>query len=782
MKRRSSAIKRIAATLFSATIIISIVFGLFILFIYRGISFEADERLFESSFGFGATCFYCREDNEWVKIENGGNLKKTYYSINDMSPYITEGIVRVEDKLFYSHRGVDIKRTVLAAINHITRKSRTFGASTITQQVVKNISGDNDFTIRRKIEEIIRAIHLERKYTKEQILEVYLNVLPMSDNIYGVGAASQIYFGKEPSALTPREAATIIGITNAPTAYSPYRNPDKCKNKRNVVLSVMYKDGLIGEEEYLLEAASELSVISRDSWEDRYDSWFVECVIDDVCKDLTQLYGISSSMARIMLLGGGYKVYTTMDREIQGILENYFENSDNFPSEVFNGLNFSMAVTDSNDGRLVGIVGRVGEKSANRLLNHALVPHIPASALKPIALYAPLIDSGLINWSTVIDDLPVSFTKTEDGYIEYPKNSPDVYSGLTTVKDGLSHSKNTIAVKLCQMMGQDKVFKNLKDGFYFDTLIENEKGITDLAIAPMALGQLGRGISLRKLTEAYSVFTGEGERREAISYYFVEDYNGRPIIEREQQRNRIFKPSTAKIMNQMLMCVTNDGTASSIGLKNKIDTAGKTGTASGSLEKMFIGYTPYYTAGIWCGYDKNDQAVKGLAKTHLQIWDEIMTKIHKEADVDYAKGFSTDGLLLCPYCKDSGKLYSDNCLYDPRGSRMEYGYFSEDNTPQGSCDRHIVCLYDFETKAIACKNCPEENLTRVSLIKVTDRAFPKEIVVTDAEFVYRDVEAYTERPIDYSLPYFYYTLPDGVFVGKSKGKKQFNSNCYIHDE
>jgi hypothetical protein len=233
----------------------------------------------------------------------------------------------------------------------------------------------------------------------------------------------------------------------------------------------------------------------------------------------------------------------------------------------------------------------------------------------------------------------------------------------------------------------------------------------------------------------------------------------------------------------MLMTVVEEGTAKSISLKEKVNTAGKTGTSGGNKDKMFLGYTPYYTAGIWCGYDGYDKPIGALSKGHLAIWDEVMTLIHNDILLrEGRREFSTEGLLYMPYCKDSGKEYSSKCIYDPRGERLEYGYFSEDNLPDGKCDRHVLCYYDSLTKGIADVGCSYEDLTVVSLIAVNDRAFPKEIIITDAEFVYRDIDRYTKRPIDYSLPYFYYTIPEGVHVGRSKGKKQFNSNCYIHSD
>ena len=789
MKGKTKGLKITAIIIFSSAVLVALTFGLLVVFVYKGINFEADERLFESARGFDSTTFYANGSDEGgdrydpVAIEISGSMRKIFYSSEEIGDYLKDGFIAVEDKIFYEHKGINLKRTLLATFNYVTKRSKVFGASTITQQVVKNISGDNQLCVRRKLEEIIRAIHIERNYSKTEILEVYLNVIPMSENIFGVGAASRAYFGKEPCDLLPEEAAVLIGITNAPTAYNPYINPEACLKKRNVVLSVMHDDGIISKNEYERAKNTPLNVIAREKREDRIDSWFVETVVEEITRDLVDKYEISSSAARMMLLGGGYKVYTTMNTRVQSVLEEYFENRDNFTDEINNGLNYSMVVTDSKTGYLVGIVGRAGKKEGNRLLNHALTPHVPGSVLKPIALYAPLIDDGRINWATVFDDTPVSFIQENGEMREYPRNSPNVYDGLTTVKDAIRYSKNTIAVRLCNMRGSRVIFDSLRNDYGFDTLIERDGNITDVAVAPMALGQLGKGVTLYKLTESYSVLSGDGVWREACSYLKLIDYNGSVVLDHEQRSNRLYKSTTARIMTQMLMNVTDDGTARRITLDSKINTAGKTGTSGGNKDKLFIGYTPYYTAGIWCGYDKGDKGISTDARGHLEIWDDVMTRIHQDIlgneDVDE---FSTDGLYRLPYCMDSGELFSDICIYDPRGNRREYGYFTTDNCPSVECNMHILCKYDSVTKAIACEMCPRENIVGVALLNIPDRAFPKEIIITDAEFVYRDIDRYTDRPIDYTLPYFEYSLPEGVYVGKSKNKKQFNSNCYLHDD
>ena len=789
MKGRKRAVYIFA----SVILVITLVAAAVAIFILKNINFEADEALFDSADEWSSTVLYASEgrgtgelDSMYIptEINLSGALKKVYYPSREISDYLKNGFVAVEDRRFYSHGGVDIKRTFKALINYVFRSEKLFGASTITQQVIKNISGDNDVTVTRKLAEIIRALNIEREYSKDEILEVYLNVIPMSENMYGVGAASRGYFGKEPSALSAAEAATLIGITNAPTAYNPYSNPEACVKKRNSVLSVMYSEGVIDEAEYNEAVSSPLSVKPREELR-VVDSWFAETVLESVSHDLAKKYDISESAARMMLSRGGYSIYTTMDIGVQTALEEYFENTENFPDEIASGLGYAMAVTDSKTGNLVGIIGNAGKKGANRLLNHALMPHTPGSTLKPLALYAPLLESKKINWATVFDDVPTDFIKSDDGYTEYPHNSPNVYQGLITVKDALRLSKNTIAVRLCKMIGEREVYNKLRDNYGFDTLVEREVRdggtFTDIATAPMALGQLTNGVSIYKLTEAFTAFAAGGVHRAARCYLAVLDHKGERVLENEKVEKRIYSENTAAIMNKMLMGVTESGTARGMTLPTLVDTAGKTGTSGGSLDKMFVGYTPYYTAGIWCGYPTGNKSVSGLSKSHLKIWDEVMLKVHERLDLTGGgEHFSEAGLIKRAYCMDSGKIFSDNCIYDPRGSREEYGYFTLDNMPTGLCDRHVLCAYDSVGTGVSRGNCPSSDTVTVSLIKISDRSFPTEIYITDAEYVYRDIRGVYDLCGDDEKPYFYYSLPDDTYVGTTKRKRQFNSGCPYH--
>lgn len=784
-KRRLLKGAAIAVGIFTA-FFVALLLGVYI-FAKFNINYEADERMFEASKVWEPTKFYARDlsldTEEYVEADSVGSVQRSVYPLDAISQELRDGFIAVEDKIFYEHRGVDWKRTLKAVCNYLFGGERRFGASTITQQVIKNISGDNDPTVTRKLTEILRAMHVESLYTKDEILELYLNVIPMGESIFGVGMASRAYFGKEPSELTPAECATLIGITNAPTAYSPYRNPEACIRKRNVVLSVMLSDGVIDSAEYDTAISSELVIKDKESFAQRSNSWFTETVMRDLIRDLSREYSVSESAAEIMLSGGGYSVYTTMDTRVQSALENFFENEANLSPEISHGLEYSMVVLDSNTGELRGIIGRAGEKKGNRLLNHATSPHTPASVLKPLSIYAPLIESGDISWSTVIDDVPISFVESEGEKRPYPANSPNVYSGLVTVKDAIRLSKNTVALKLCKRLGADRAYDGLIDRFGFTTLVDREKRegkiYTDRGIAAMALGQLTYGLPLTELTSAFNVFPSYGVYNRMRTYHTVTDTYGRVILESQPESKRVFTKETAEIMNKLLEHVVDSGTARSITLGERVSTAGKTGTSSGCRDKLFVGYTPYYTAGIWCGYESADRPVAGIAPSHLEIWDTVMTEIHSHLS-DTDREFSVDGLAYRPYCMDSGDIYTDACKLDVRGNRREYGYFTPYSTPRLGCTTHVTCYYDSVSKGIASHSCPTDDLVMISLLDISDRSFPVQVDIADAEYVLRNVSGYLPRPTDTSLPYFYYALDEGEYVGITGKRRQFNCACPDH--
>ena len=688
-------ILRITVIITVFALLISLFIGIAALYVRKNINYQSDEELFKKAKEEQTVYYYAY--NGFGELEevykSSKNSMREWTDFRDIGDNLKKGFLSMEDRKFYEHNGVNYKRTFLAIINHIFKLRKSFGASTITQQVIKNISGDNEASIGRKVKEIFRAFNLERNHSKDDIFELYLNIIPMAGNIYGVGAASEIYFNKDPANLSLAEAATLVGITNAPTKYNPYANPEQCTEKRNRVLYAMLDTGAISETEYN-SAISEPLKLNYGRGNFGISSWFVETANEDVLNDISNKYELSRAAARLML--NGSHVILTMNTNIQKIMEDYFSNSENLSDKFNEGLNYSMVISDPYTGDLLGIIGNGGEKNGNLLFNYATTPVTPGSVIKPIALYAPLLEDGTISWATMVDDAPVSYINTNEEEIPYPKNTPDIYEGMIDISEALKKSKNTVAVRLYNILGAERIFRHLKDDYDFNTLVERESMtnggiISDLNTAPLALGQLSYGVSLRKLTEAYTVFPNEGILCNGRTYTTVYDKEGKVLIDKEVKKNRIYSIETAQIMNQLLSGVVADGTARQVTLKESVDTAGKTGTSGNDRDRLFIGYTPYYTAGIWCGYGKSGKEVGHNSPSHLKIWDEVMKKVHQElVFTDYSeatRSFDTSNLIIAPYCSKSGEVPTEWCNLDDEAN-VKMGYFDYKKTPQKQCEYH----------------------------------------------------------------------------------------------
>ena len=331
MKKRTVTVISLTILSFTVISVLAIIIG--IAYFGGRVDLEMDEKLFDIARTTSSTRYFAPKDPYSstydpveLNVSKSTDVRKHWYSLKEIPSSLKEGIIAVEDREFYNHKGFNLKRTLAAAVNHLFKKEKTFGASTITQQVIKNISGDNEQTVSRKISEIIRATHIEKIYTKDEILEVYLNIIPLSEGIVGVGAASRYYFDKEPKELTEAEAATLIGITNAPSKYNPIKNTDACINKRNSVLKTMLNEGVIDNDTYSLAIIEELNTSIYRDGNIEVNSWFIETVINDIINDLSKKYGITKKTAEIIISSGGLNVFTTVDKQLQDTLENYFEN------------------------------------------------------------------------------------------------------------------------------------------------------------------------------------------------------------------------------------------------------------------------------------------------------------------------------------------------------------------------------------------------------------------------------------------------------------------------
>lgn len=685
-------------SLLAIIIVMFILYGILVGAVGRYLSvggfYETDELLFISSKSSNTASYFAYDDDgELICVcKEASGPAKSWVSLENVSPFLKSAFIAAEDRAFYRHNGVNIKRTMAAAVNSVLNYTGTFGASTITQQVIKNISGDNERSFRRKMCEILRAIRLEASHSKDEILEMYLNVIPMSGNLYGVREAALRYFSKEPSELGLAEAATLVGITNAPSKYDPAKHPDACLEKRNRVLYSMKDNGDIDESQYQDAVNTPLSVASEYKSKDEISSWFVETARENVLLDLESKYGVSR-LGALMLLNSGTRVVLCMNPNVQRVMEDYFENTENLSAEVANGLQYSMVVADSSTGDIIGIIGAAGEKRGNRLFNYATAKHPPASTIKPISLYAPLIDSGTINWSTLFDDVPTETGEKNGEIYTYPKNSPDIYEGKINTFEALKKSKNTVASQMYEMLGAQRIYAWLKGDYGIEGIVEERKNsegriASDLSMAPLALGQLTDGIPLLDMTHAYTAFPGGGVLRGGRSYYGVFAFDGGVLLDNQTHEKRIMKESTASIMNMMLAGVADDGTAKMITLKESIDTAAKTGTSSGNRDKLLIGYTPRYTSGIWCGYSDGSRGVYTHAPNHIQVWDAVMHRLHNEITARSSggeDGFSTGGLRRMLYCKESGCLANEEC---ENAGNTAWGFFALDMPFPSVCTLH----------------------------------------------------------------------------------------------
>lgn len=762
---------------------------------------EADAALFEACRASRTTRLYYNTDRngevyrakEWEGQRVSGGEQGLYCPLSAMPKDLKNAFIAAEDHRFFEHDGVDWLRTGKALLNSVFRFDSRFGGSGITQQLIKNISGENEISAWRKIKEAYRAIALERRYSKEEILEVYLNIVPMGDNCIGVASGAERCFGKKPSELTLRECAALCAVIKAPARYDPLKNPENNRTRSLAVLGEMRRYGLITEEEEKTAAEEPLALNpQKEKTQEAIRSWYTETVLADVEKDLCQKLGYSKAAARRAVYGGGLEIYTLADPGVQKTLERVLENLS--PADK---IGFAGVVIDPANGDLLAIVGGAGEKTGNLLLNQATVAHAPGSALKPLSVYAPALDRGIINWATVMDDVPLSFGTPEVSRV-WPRNSPAVYQGLCDMATAVATSKNTVAVRVLRELGAENSYATLTRSLGMSTLIRKETDdsgnrLSDLGEASLALGQLTYGVSVRELCTAYTALAGDGHCLKGRTYLAVYDGKGKVLLTNEPEKTKAFSAETASIMTKMLEETVTRGTAIGVNLPGQIPVAGKTGTTSGSRDKWFVGYSPYYLCGIWCGSTDGKSAVAG--KPQLAVFNTVMRNLHREIAVapDRMTAFPVaEGVYSCRYCCDGGGLLSETCLYDPRGSRAALGWFTAATMPSTPCTCHIPVLYNAETGGIVEADgeyfCNRESLRaellrQAGLIRVTDRLFPEQIKIQDAQYVYRPLSGNAPGGTRQE-PYFITAVPQGKYVGISDTPDgvQFNAVCRPADE
>ena len=689
-----------------------------------------------------------KSTGEYQALQNlYGEENRIWASYKDIPTNLVYATVAIEDKRFFQHSGVDWLRSMKASANLFLGGSSTYGASTVTQQLVKNLTNDNEVTVRRKLVEIFRALEMEKQYSKEDIMEWYLNTIYLGEQSYGVRTAAYTYFGKDVSELDLAECASLIAITNNPSIYDPYiseKTKAKNKERQTDILYEMWQQGYITENEYQNAKNEELQFQYADSSSETgdnsdYYSYFVDQVIRDVVNDLANATGYDTEVINRMILGGGYQIYSTIDVDVQNAAEEVYEDLDNIPKtdSTYQQLQSGIVIIDNETGDIAAIVGGVGQKEGSLTLSRATQSLLsPGSTIKPLAVYAPALEMGLITPATVYDDTPFTF-----GSSPWPKNEDDTYHGLTNILTAMKRSTNTVAVKVLDDVGLDYAYHYAVNDMHLDTLVDeyelNGVNYTDKSYWSLALGGMVRGVTIRDLTAAYASIENKGTYREARTYTKVLDSDGNVVLDNTQSSNENMSEKTAYYLTYMMEETVKDGTGQEAQVPG-IDTAGKTGTTSDDKDRWFAGYTSYYTGVVWCGYDQPQEVVledDSIENPASVLFNKVMTKVHEGKQ---NKAFEKPTSVIdVEVCQDSGNLVNDWCTKDIRGDRTVTIQLDGSDVPTSYCSTHVetdICTAG-DTLHVANDSCKSRGtVTQYGLLNLS-RQFPiAGIVVADQQY------------------------------------------------
>lgn len=733
-----------------------------------------------------ATTILDNEGNQLDTLVTSGS-NRSRAEIEEIPLHLQNAFVAIEDIRFHTHNGIDITGILRAASRGLTTGRFSEGASTITQQLLKNNVFQNwteqsylPEKMKRKIQEQYLAIQLEKVMDKSEILEEYLNTINLGQNTLGVQSASKRYFNKDVSELTLSESAVIAAITQNPSAYNPISHPENNKKRREKVLNNMLEAEFVTKEEYDTAMAddvySRIQDINSEIAESSPYSYFVDELVEQCMHDLQEQKGYSYQQAYNLLYGGGLTIYSTQDSAIQKICDEEFQKESNFPagtrvsityyltvehsdgtvdyynentlrkhfaeknsnyklifgsqekaqaavdtfkSEIltsddvitYEKLFFtpqpqaSFVIMDQHNGEVKAIVGGRGEKAASLTLNRATnTARQPGSTFKVISTYAPALDNAGLTLATTQNDSEYAYANGK------PVNNYDKrYRGLTTIREGIQDSVNIVAVKTLTQISPKLGYDYLKN-FEFSTISEKD------IVQSLALGGITKGVTNLELTASYATIANGGTYTTPKFYSKIVDQEGNVVIENESITKTVLKDSTAFLLTSAMQDVVNAGTGGAVKFDG-MPIAGKTGTTSSSYDIWFVGFTPYYTAGIWGGYDVNTTIDSSF---HKALWKNIMSRVH--AGLDYKEFEIPDNIETATICTKSGKLaVSGLCDAAPGGSCVREEYFAVGTAPTEPCDCHTSVTICSESGEIATENCPQAaKKTDVYIIKPSD--------------------------------------------------------------
>lgn len=679
-------------------------------------------------------------DGKLIATLNGDESRK-WIDIGDMSKYLPIAFVSIEDERFYEHQGVDLKRTAGATAKWVLSKigigESGYGGSTITQQLVKNLTKENERDVMRKVKEMARAYNIEQTLSKQQILELYLNLIFLGgQSIHGVELGSQYYFSKSAKDLSLAECAFLAGINNSPNIYEPFSEEqdeiDFIKKRVKTVINKMNELGKIETEEEYNNAIAEVDnglAFKKGEIVQNIYSYHTDAVIDQIWGQIAEENPDWSDVRiKQYLYGGGLRIYTTQNSWVQNILEEEVKQSKyQVASRKNEGAvsQTAMVIIDHATGQVAATVGGSGEKTTSRGYNFATMePKQTGSAMKPLSVIAPAVQNGVITAGSVYDDVLTTFPGKSYGW---PKNYDGKYPGLSTVRYQIQVSHNIVPVRILLEMGIDKSIEFLKSAG-ITTLTDEDSG------PAIALGGLNRGITTLEMAAAYAAIANDGEYIEPTFYTRVEDSDGNVVLEPKQEKRRILSVENAYIVKSILTQPVTSGTATNCRITG-MDVAAKTGTTDNDYDRWLCGFTPYFTAATWFGY-KESETVYGFNGRNPAglIWASVMKQTHN--GLPSAKFEKPANITYATICRDSGLLATELCKNDQRGGRVYTEVYVKGTAPKKTCDCHVrakVCGEDGNF-VLANENCPNARevvfITRKNSEKNTDW-----LKATDAKYM-----------------------------------------------
>jgi len=755
--------------------------------IVRGLTDSAPDINEENIMPDGYPSIIYDANGKKVQKLMGINANREYKKITDIPECVQNAFVAIEDARFYKHSGVDLQGILRAVFSALSDEKMTQGASTITQQLLKNqvFGGGNEKSffgkVSRKIQEQSLAIKLESTIDKKKILEYYLNTINLGQNTMGVETASKRYFGKSVSKLTVSEAAVLAGITQNPTEYNPITEQQNNEAKRKIILKNMLDQKYITEDEYEEalgdDVYSRIQDINKEKRTSSYgdiNSYYVDAVIENVVSDLKQKLGYTETQAYNAIYREGLKIYTCQDQSLQKICDDVINNDKYYQKNTKSYLSYQLKVKKSdgetelytegdviafiNDahkkrisfyfknrkkaekyikmfkkknldkhdkilsesinlikqpqasfvlmeqstGKVRAIVGGRGEKTANRTLNRAASSkRQPGSTFKVLSTYLPALDTSGFTLANVMDDAPYKYPGTNKRVKDWDSSG---YKGLTSLRQGIVDSVNIVTVKTFQKVTPQTGFDYLLN-LGFTTLVDRRETsdgqiYSDIQL-PTALGGLTDGVTNVELTAAYAAIANGGTYIKPVYYTKIVDSKGNVLLQNSKSGKKVMKNTTAWLLTDAMKDVIKRGTGKKAAFKKiKMPQAGKTGTTSDNTDFWFEGYTPYYTAGIWLGYDSMFTQMSGSASKIM--WRDIMEKVHKVKKLKNKNFKKPEDIITRKICKKCGKLavygLCDRAL---DGNDIKTEYFARGTQPKESCDCHVKYTFSNSTGHMA---------------------------------------------------------------------------------